>query len=138
MQSAPCHPPTSWGERHVWFLAYVVFGLVSVHRPIRCGASGGRASGDGWGFWEPSMKYIKFMLDRGEKTRLETSVLFTDRGILEIKKDPKYATLPSWISTTTPDGDKINDFARELVVMFFVVFRYICLAVLSDISALIY
>ena len=73
-------------------------------------------SGDGWGFWEPSLKYIKFMLDRGEKTRLETSVLFTDRGILEIKRDPKYATLPSWISTTTPSGDKINDFARELFV----------------------
>jgi hypothetical protein len=73
-------------------------------------------SGDGWGFWEPSMKYIKFMLDRGEKTRLETSVLFTDRGIAEIRKDPNYSNLPSWISTTTPSGDKINDFAREMFV----------------------
>lgn len=27
------------------------------------------------------------MLARGERTRLETSVLFTDRGITEIKKD---------------------------------------------------
>ena len=42
---------------------------------------------DGWGFFEPSMKYIKFMLDRGETVRLETSVIFTDRGIAEIKKD---------------------------------------------------
>lgn len=73
-------------------------------------------SGDGWGFWEPSMKYIKFMLDRGETVRLLTTVLFTNRGILEIKKDPKYATLPSWISNTTPSGDVINDFAREMFV----------------------
>jgi len=28
----------------------------------------------GWGFYEPSLKWIKFMLDRGEKTRLQTSV----------------------------------------------------------------
>ncbi len=54
------------------------------------------------------------MLDRGETTRLETSVLFTPRGIEEIKKDPKYANLPSWISNTTPSGDVINDFAREM------------------------
>ncbi len=71
-------------------------------------------SGDGWGFWEPSMKWIKFMLDRGETLRLETSVLFTDRGIAEIKKDPKYANLPSWISSTTRSGDKINDYARAM------------------------
>jgi starch-binding outer membrane protein, SusD/RagB family len=73
-------------------------------------------SGDGWGFWEPSMKYIKFMLDRGETIRLQTSVIFTDRGIEEIKKDPKYANLPSWISNTTQSGDKFNDFAREMFV----------------------
>lgn len=71
-------------------------------------------AGDGWGFWEPSMKYIKFMLDRGETVRLETSVLFTNRGIAEIKKDAKYATLPSWISNTTRSGDRINDYARAL------------------------
>ena len=71
------------------------------------------ASG-GWGFWEPSMKYIKFMLDRGETTRLETSVIFTNRGIAEIKKDAKYATLPSWISNTTRSGDQFNDHPRYL------------------------
>ncbi len=71
-------------------------------------------SGDGWGFWEPSIKWIKFMLDRGEVTRLQTSVLFTDRGIAEIKKDPNYTNLPSWISNTTPSGDIINDYARAL------------------------
>lgn len=73
-------------------------------------------AGDGWGFWEPSLKYVKFMLDRGETVRLETSVLFTNRGIAELEKDPKYASLPSWISNTTRSGDVINDFAREIFV----------------------
>ncbi|HNS16706.1 MAG TPA: RagB/SusD family nutrient uptake outer membrane protein [Bacteroidales bacterium] len=71
---------------------------------------------DGWGFYEPSMKWIKFMLDRGETIRLETSVLFTNKGITEIQKDPNYASLPSWISNTTRSGDIINDFAREMFV----------------------
>lgn len=71
-------------------------------------------AGDGWGFYEPSLKYIKFMLDRGETTRLQTSVLFTNRGIAELKKDAKYATLPGWVSNTTLSGDKINDYARAL------------------------
>jgi hypothetical protein len=71
-------------------------------------------AGDGWGFYEPSMKYIKFMLDRGENVRLETSVLFTDRGIAEIQADPKYANLPNWISNTTRSGDIFNDYARAL------------------------
>ncbi len=71
-------------------------------------------AGDGWGFYEPSMKYIKFMLDRGESIRLETSVLFTNRGIAELKKDSKYATLPAWVSNTTRSGDKINDYARAM------------------------
>jgi hypothetical protein len=60
------------------------------------------------------MKFIKFMLDRGESVRLETSVLFTNRGITAIKSDPNYATLPGWISNTTRDGDVINDYARAL------------------------
>lgn len=70
--------------------------------------------GGGWGFWEPSLKYIKFMLDRGEQLRLETSVLFTNAGINEIQNDPQYADLPSWISNTTRSGDVINDYARAL------------------------
>ena len=69
---------------------------------------------DGWGFFEPSMKYIKFMLDRGETTRLQTSVIFTNRGIAEFKKYSNYTTLPSWISNTTPSGDVFNDYARAL------------------------
>jgi hypothetical protein len=68
----------------------------------------------GWGFYEPSLKYIKFMIDRGERKRLETSVLFTNRGIEEIKKDPNYATIPDWISNTTPSGDVIPDYARAM------------------------
>jgi starch-binding outer membrane protein, SusD/RagB family len=71
-------------------------------------------AGDGWGFWEPSMKWIKFMLDRGETIRLETSVLFTDRGIAEIQLDPLYANLPAFVSSTTRSGDKINDYARAM------------------------
>lgn len=68
----------------------------------------------GWGFYEPSIKYIKFMLDRGETTRLQTSVMFTNRGIMELKKDGKYTNLPSWISNTTPSGDVVNDFNRAM------------------------
>ncbi|MGE5429343.1 MAG: RagB/SusD family nutrient uptake outer membrane protein [Methylococcaceae bacterium] len=78
--------------------------------PARVGAS------SGWGFFEPSMKYIKFMLDRGETTRLETSVLFTNRGIEEIKKDPKYTNLPAFVTNTTREGDVINNFEREMFV----------------------
>jgi starch-binding outer membrane protein, SusD/RagB family len=71
-------------------------------------------AGDGWGFWEPSIKYIKFMIDRGEQTRLQTTVCFTNRGIAEIKKDAKYASLPAWITNTTPSGDIFNDYARAM------------------------
>ncbi|MFZ4462540.1 MAG: RagB/SusD family nutrient uptake outer membrane protein [Bacteroidales bacterium] len=71
-------------------------------------------SGDGWGFYEPSLKYIKFMLDRGETSRLETSVIFTDRGIVELSSDPNYANLPAWISNTTRSGDRFNDYARAM------------------------
>jgi len=71
-------------------------------------------SQSGWGFWEPSLTWIKFMLDRDESIRLETSVLFTNRGISEIQKDPNYATLPNWISNTTSSGDIVNDYPRAL------------------------
>lgn len=71
-------------------------------------------AGSGWGFFEPSMKFIKFMLDRGETVRLETSVLFTDRGIAELQADPAYTSLPGFVSKTTRDGDVINDYSRAL------------------------
>jgi hypothetical protein len=54
------------------------------------------------------------MLDRGEEIRLQTSVIFTNRGIAEIKTDPNYSTLPDWISNTTPFGDVFNDYERAL------------------------
>jgi len=44
-------------------------------------------------------------LKRGERTRLQTSVLFTPSGIDKIKSDPAFATLPSWVSNTTLEGD---------------------------------
>ncbi|MBN8578833.1 MAG: RagB/SusD family nutrient uptake outer membrane protein [Cytophagales bacterium] len=71
-------------------------------------------SGGGWGFYEPSMKYIKFMLDRNETVRLETSVIFTNRGINAIKADPNYATLPAWITNTTRENDRFNDYPRAM------------------------
>ena len=71
-------------------------------------------AGGGWGFYEPSIKFIKFMLDREETIRLETSVLFTDRGIAEITADPNYQDLPDFMTNTTRYGDRINDYARAL------------------------
>lgn len=71
-------------------------------------------SGTGWGFYEPSLKWIKFMLDRNEETRLQTSVLFTNRGIEALQSDPDYADLPDWISNTTPSGDVINNHTRAM------------------------
>ncbi len=69
-------------------------------------------AGAGWGFWEPSVTYVKFMLDRGERERLEATVLFTPDGIAQIKSDPAYATLPSWISNVSKDGDVFNNHPR--------------------------
>jgi starch-binding outer membrane protein, SusD/RagB family len=71
-------------------------------------------AGGGWGFYEPSMKYIKFMLDRGETTRLETSVVFTNRGIEALKAYTGYTEFPAFVSNTTRSGDRFNDYARAL------------------------
>jgi hypothetical protein len=86
---------------------YAFFGPTS-WTPTASGA------GAGWGFWEPSLKYVKFMLDRGETERLETSVLFTPAGIDAIKSDPQYANLPEWITNVTREGDVINTSPRLL------------------------
>ena len=93
------------GDR--FYHLYAPFGPSSWN-PARANAAGG------WGFYEPSLKFIKFMLDRDETVRLQTSVCFTNRGIDAIKSDPNYATLPSWITNTTPDGDVFNDYARAM------------------------
>ena len=68
-------------------------------------------AGSGWGFYEPSLKFIGFMLDRDETVRLETSVLFTNRGIADIQA-AGFTNLPAFVSNTTRDGDVINDYAR--------------------------
>lgn len=95
------------GTGDTFYHLYAPFGPQS-WVPARANAEGG------WGFYEPSLKYIKFMLDRNEMVRLQTSVIFTNRGINEIKSDPNYATLPAWISNTTPSGDVFNDYARAM------------------------
>ncbi|NJW54089.1 RagB/SusD family nutrient uptake outer membrane protein [Salinimicrobium oceani] len=64
----------------------------------------------GWGFYEPSMKFIGFMLDRNETVRLETSVLFTPDGINEIRAEGY--TIPDFVSNVTPSGDVINNYVR--------------------------
>jgi hypothetical protein len=66
-------------------------------------------AGGGWGFWEPTPKYIKFMLDRDEEKRLVTNVLFTIDGMNQLEEDPAYSPLPAYISNVTPDGDWIGD-----------------------------
>jgi len=63
-------------------------------------------AGGGWGFWEPSMKYIEFMINRDETVRLETSVLFTNEGIGMLTDAG--VTVPGWVSNTTRDGDIIG------------------------------
>jgi hypothetical protein len=72
--------------------------------PVVTGAAGG------WGFYEPSMKYIKFMLDRDETVRLETSVAFTPDGITELQNE--YGAIPEWISNTNRERDIFNNNAR--------------------------
>ncbi len=67
-------------------------------------------AGAGWGFYEPTMKYIEFMLDRGEVVRLETSVIFTPDGITELRND--YGEIPGWITNTNREGDIFNNNAR--------------------------
>lgn len=72
--------------------------------PVRENAS------TGWGFYEPSLKFIGFMLDRNETVRLETSVLFTPDGIDEVRAEGY--TIPSFVSNVTPSGDVINNYVR--------------------------
>ncbi|WP_423128263.1 RagB/SusD family nutrient uptake outer membrane protein [Gaoshiqia sp. Z1-71] len=73
--------------------------------PVRTGAGGG------WNFYEPTKKYIKFMLDRGETVRLETSVHWTPAGMTEIQNE--WGTLPAWINNRNREGDVFVDNARK-------------------------
>lgn len=72
--------------------------------PVRENAS------TGWGFYEPSLKFIGFMLDRNETVRLQTSVLFTPDGIEEIRGEGY--TIPGFVSNVTPSGDVIKNYVR--------------------------
>lgn len=79
---------------------YAFFGPPSASwTPARAGVGGG------WGFWEPTQKYIKFMIDRNEQKRLPVTVLFTPAGIASIQADPNYATLPDWVTSRTASND---------------------------------
>ncbi|WP_346855720.1 RagB/SusD family nutrient uptake outer membrane protein [uncultured Draconibacterium sp.] len=91
------------GEGDRFGFLYAPFGIGG-WTPVVTGA------GAGWGFYEPTMKYIEFMLDRGETVRLETSVIFTPNGIAALQSD--YGTLPTWISNTNREGDIFNNNAR--------------------------
>ncbi|WP_422107647.1 RagB/SusD family nutrient uptake outer membrane protein [Winogradskyella sp.] len=115
--------PGKLANENIWEIQYSDFGqssgenvrhLWNFYAPQNFTAANDVAATNGWGFYEPSLKYIKFMLDRNETVRLETSVLFTDRGIQEIQSDPNYQNLPAFVSNTTRDGDIINDYARAM------------------------
>ncbi len=70
----------------------------------------------GWGFFEPTMKYVEFMLDREETVRLETSVFFSQKGIDSLVASTPYtdATLPAFVSPTTRDGDTNTSDVRSI------------------------
>ena len=70
-----------------------------------------QGASSGWGFWEPTLEYIKFMLERGEEERLKTTVLFTSDGINELESEYD-GELPEWISNETPSGDVIENGPR--------------------------
>ncbi|WP_343486703.1 RagB/SusD family nutrient uptake outer membrane protein [Allomuricauda sp. d1] len=73
-------------------------------------------AGSGWGFFEPTIKYVEFMLDRGEDVRLETSVFFSQRGIDSLIASTPYteATLPAFVSPMTRDGDTNTSTVRSI------------------------
>lgn len=91
------------GEGERFSFLFAPFGIGG-WTPVVTGAK------DGWGFYAPTRKYIKFMLDRGETVRLETSVVFTPDGITQLQND--YGTLPAWISNKNREGDIFNNNAR--------------------------
>lgn len=88
---------------------YAFFGPpAAAWTPARAGVGGG------WGFWEPTQKYIKFMLDRNEQKRLPVTVLFTPAGIAAIQSDPNYADLPEWVTNRTASNDVFLNHPRYL------------------------
>ncbi|MFB6318826.1 RagB/SusD family nutrient uptake outer membrane protein [Saccharicrinis sp. FJH54] len=92
------------GEGDRFAFQFAPFGIGG-WTPVVDGADGG------WGFYEPTMKYIEFMLGRGDSIRLETSVIFTPDGITALQNDYS-GTIPSWISNTNREGDVFNNNVR--------------------------
>ncbi|HHP7240643.1 MAG TPA: RagB/SusD family nutrient uptake outer membrane protein [Cyclobacteriaceae bacterium] len=64
----------------------------------------------GWGFWEPTEKYIKFMLARGEQERLIGTVAFTPDGMASLEAD--IGPLPDFITNIAPSGDEFPNHPR--------------------------
>lgn len=93
------------GEGDSFSHLFAVFGIDG-WTPVVPGAVGG------WGFYEPTMKYITFMLNRGEKERLETTVIFTPDGITRLTNE--YGALPSWVKNENREGDIFNNNNRLL------------------------
>jgi hypothetical protein len=91
------------GEGDQFRFGFTPFGIGG-WTPMVEGAEGG------WSFYEPTMKYITFMLGRGETVRLETSVVFTPDGITQLRNE--YGTIPGWITNTNREGDIFNNSAR--------------------------
>lgn len=93
--------------------------LFAVYGPIAAGWNPAVEGVDaGWGFWEPTTKYIGFMLDREDYLRLETSVLFTPAGA-EVIQNNGYSDLPSFAEPAgdfiyTRDGDGFGNHERAL------------------------
>ena len=73
-------------------------------------------SSNGWGFFEPSLKFVEFMLDRGETERLETSVFFSQTGIDSLLASTDYTAeeLPSFVSPITRDDDVNTSEVRSI------------------------
>lgn len=92
------------GEGQNFSHLFAPFGVAS-WTPVRTGA------GAGWGFYAPTMKYIKFMLDRGETVRLETSVVFTPNGITKLQNE--YGNIPTWITNKNREGDTFTNTPRQ-------------------------
>lgn len=61
---------------------------------------------NGWGFWEPTQKYVEFMLDRNDLIRLEKTVHFTPNGVARIEASG-YTDLPDFTIISQIGGEDV-------------------------------
>ena len=61
---------------------------------------------NGWGFWEPTQKYVEFMLDRNDLIRLEKTVHFTPNGVARIEASG-YTDLPDFTTISQIEGEDV-------------------------------